>query len=106
MAVEFLIEATTKDGKKAKVKITLKKFCTCKGSHPNCEEDAKKLAPEKLKPVVSRWESEKIFWLDGKIHPNFVLEVLEELTEVLETVCITARSDHLQGATVDVEIEG
>ena len=105
MAVEFLVEATTKDGKKAKVRITLKKFCACKASHPNCEEDAKKLAPEKLAPVVARWESEKIFWLDGKVHPNFVLEVLEELTEVLEAVCVTAKSEHLQGADVKVEIE-
>ena len=104
MAVSFEIAGKTKDGKEAKLKVTLKKFCQCKSSHPNCEEDAKKIAPEKLKPVLERWEAEKIFWIDNKVHPNFVLEVLEELTEVLEAVCVTARSEHLQGADVKVEI--
>ena len=103
MAVTFEIEGTTKDGKRAKVIITLKKFCKCKPSHPNCAEDAKKLAPEKIKPVLARWESDKIYWLDDKIHPNFVVEVMEELTEVLEAVCVNAKSEHLQGAQVKVE---
>jgi hypothetical protein len=104
MAVQFVIDGTTKDGKKVKVTVTLKKFCACKSSHPNCEEDAKKLAPEKVKPVLARWESNKILWLDNKVHPNFIIEVLEEITEVLEAVCVTARSEHLQGADVKVEI--
>jgi len=103
MAVQFVVEGTTKDGKKVKVTITLKKFCTCKSSHPHCEEDAKKLAPEKVKPVIGKWDTSQIFWLDNKVHPNFVMEVLEEITEVLETVCVTARSEHLQGADVKVE---
>ena len=104
MAVALVVSSETKDGKKAKISITLKKFCQCKSSHPQCREDAQKLAPEKVSPVVARWESEKIFWQDGKLHPNFILEVLEAVTEVLETVCVTAKSEHLQGADVKVEI--
>jgi hypothetical protein len=41
--------------------------------------------------------------MDGKLHPNFIVEVLEEITEVLEAVCVTAKSEHLQGADVKVE---
>ena len=104
MAVELVIPAQTKDGKNVTVKVTLKKFCQCKSSHPQCEEEAKKLAPQKVAPVVKRWESNDIFWMDGKIHPNFIVEVLEEITEVLEAVCVTAKSEHLQGADVKVEL--
>ena len=102
MAVELVIEGRTKDGKKATVKVVLKKFCQCKASHPNCEEDAKKLAPAKVMAVLEKWNSSDILWLDNKVHPNFYMEVLEEITEVLETVCVTAKSEYLQGAEVKV----
>jgi len=104
MAVELIIEGRTKDGKKATVKVVLKKFCKCKTSHPDCEGDAKKLAPSKVMPVLEKWNSSDIIWMDNKVHPNFYLEVLEEITEVLEAVCITAKSEHLQGAQVGVSL--
>ncbi len=102
--VVFTVEGTTKDGKKVRLTVSLKKFCVCKPSHPNCQEDAKPLADEKLKKVLSQFESSELFWLDNKVNPNLFVKVMEMITEVLETVCITAKTDHLQGATVGVEL--
>jgi threonine synthase len=101
--VVFVAEGQTKDGKKFKVEVTLKKFCRCKPGKDNCQEEAKALAAEKLSQLLSHFESSQLFWLENQINPNFFMAVMEAVTEVLEDVCVTARSSHLQGAQVKVE---
>jgi hypothetical protein len=102
--VTFTVEGTTKDGKKVKVEIILKKFCKCKPSlGENCIEKAKEWADQKIKNLLQKKESSELTWLEGKVNPNFFMEVMEEMTEVLENACVTARSEHLQGAQVNIE---
>jgi hypothetical protein len=101
--VTFVSEGTTKDGKKVKLTVILKKFCRCKATHPDCENEAKKYADEKLKKLLKETESSQLYWLEGQINPNFFMRVMEVITEVLEDVCVTARSSHLQGAQVKIE---
>jgi len=104
MAVVFTIEGRTKDGRKVKLTITLKKFCRCKSSlGDNCQEKAKEWAQEKIAPLLGRWEFNNLFWVNNQVNPNFFTEVMAELTEVLEAACVTARSDHLQGAQLKIE---
>ncbi|NPB05175.1 MAG: hypothetical protein GXO08_02205 [Aquificae bacterium] len=103
-AVVFTVEGTTKDGKKARVTVTLKKFCACKPTHPNCQEEAQRDLVPKVQKVLAEFSSDELFWLEGKVNPNFFVRVMEMVTEVLEAVCITVRSDHLQGADVKVEL--
>ncbi len=97
------MEGNTKEGKRVKLTIKLKKFCSCKPSHPECQKDAEPIVDKKVKKLLSEVESENLFWLEGKVNPNFFLRLMEAITEALETVCITARSDHLQGAEVLIE---
>jgi len=102
--VTFVAEGITKDGKKVKVEIILKKFCKCKSSlDENCQEQARAWAQQKIEELLKRKESSELTWLEGKVNPNFFMEVMEEITEVLESACVTARSEHLQGAQVNIE---
>jgi hypothetical protein len=102
--ITFTAQGTTKDGKEAKVEVILKSFCKCK--KPNCEELAKQYAEEKYKQVLKEFESSQLFWLENQVNPNLVLRLMEKTTEVLEAVCLTVRSNHLQGAQVKVELVG
>ena len=99
----YQTEGTTRDGKKVKLTVSLKKFCKCKSSHLKCEEDIKPILERKLNEILSKESFENLFWLDGKVHPNFYVKIMEAVTEAMETICVTARSDHLQGAQVSLE---
>ena len=101
--VVYTIEGTTKDGKKVELTVKLKKFCRCKPSHPNCQKDAEPILEKKVKKLLSEIESKDLFWLENRVNPNFFVKVMEAVTEAMETVCITTRSDHLQGAEVLVK---
>jgi len=103
-AVVLKAEGKTKDGKPVKIEVTLKKFCHCKPTHPECDKEAQKIAEFKLAEVLTEFNSDEIFWLEGKINPNFYVRVMEVVAEILEDVCVTARSTHLQGAQLKVEV--